>query len=274
MQLFLNTKIIEYNKTILTWDVETDLREDLHKFTFIVQISESVIGPWINLFEDPIYAFGFVDTVTQRGMADKRLYYRVLAKDNSNNKKFYSNEVCLEEELSNYLSRYIARQERLVLRRYNGRECLLYPRKKFGPRCKHCYSEIDRKVIKSKCPFCFGTTYEDGYFAPMKIYINFEANYKSTDRTNYEVEENVNNIGGWTSTDSFIEADDILITLKSPDARYLVKSVTETSVKDSVTKQNLSLVQIKADRVEQLLPIDVDAYTIDEFNVFRRERNK
>ena len=54
----------------------------------------------------------------------------------------------------------------------------------------------------------------------------------------------------------------------------MVKSVTETSVKDSVTKQNLSLVQIKADRVEQLLPIDVDAYTIDEFNVFRRERNK
>lgn len=271
MQLFLNTREIEYDKTILYWNVETDLREDLHKFVFLVQISESVIGPWINVFEDPIYAFGFVDTITQRGMMDKRLYYRIKAI--GNNQVFHSNTMCLEDEQVNYLSAYIAKQERLVLRRYIGRECLLYSRRKFGPRCKYCYSEIDRKVTRSKCPSCYGTTYEGGYFSPIKIHVAFDPTVKQMDKTDYEVNE-ATNLSGWTSTDSIIEPDDVIITLKNPDARYKIKSLTETSINDSIVRQILQLDQIKPDRVEQMLPVDYEAYFMDEFNVFRRDWNR
>lgn len=271
MQLFLSIREIDYNKTILYWDTEADLREDMHKFVFMVQISESRLGPWDNLFKDPIYGFGFVDTMTQRGMADQRLYYRVLA-IYVDGTEYVSNLVCLSEENNNYLSNFIAKQEQLVLRRLNGRECLLYPRRKFGNRCKHCYSVADAKCIKAKCKFCFGTTYEGGYFAPIKIYVNFDMNNKAADKNEYGVSENLIT-GGWTSTESIIESLDILVELKNPDSRFIIGGLSTTSVKDAVVKQILQLTQVMADRVEQLLPFVGDAFTMDEFNVFRREWN-
>ena len=272
MRLSLNTREIDYNKTVLYWEAEPDIKEDLNFFTFLVQISESPEGPWTNVFTDPIHAFGFIDTITQRGMADQRLYYRVVGLDYDGTPTI-SNLISLADEQDNYISRYIKKQQQLQLKRLNGRDCLHYARRKFGPRCHHCYDPIDRKVTRSKCPFCFGTTYKGGFFAPIKIHVNFDTAQKSIDKNEYEVTESIQ-VGAWTTCEAIIENGDVIIALKNPDVRYLATGITPSTIQDAVTRQLLILTQVVADRVEQLIPIDYNAYTLEEFLVFRREWNR
>ena len=268
MLLKLEVRSVAYDSTILYWAVEPDLNEYIHNFGYFIEVSESLQGPWTAVNVDPIYAFGYVDKRTQHGMVDQRLYYRVVARHESH--EAISAPVCLATAGDNYLAHYIAKQESLLLRRYNGSEFLHFARKKFGDRCTQCYDVIERKSIRAKCPECYGTTYKNGYFAPVKIYINLDPQPKSIDKGEHGVTE-ANTVTGWTSNWSIIEGDDVLILLEQPNTRYLVTSVLPTAMKGTVVKQALTLMQLKADNPSQLIPLDVDAYTLDEFSVFRRE---
>lgn len=270
MRIDLQVRDVDYNKTVLAWNVEIDAKENINLFGYIVEISESPNGPYIPLFSQPIYhAYGYVDRETQRGMVDQRLYYRIKA-IYVTGKEFYSDPITLFDEHPNYLSRAISRYESLLLRRYNGQEALHFARRKFGPRCSNCYSDIDRKVIKSKCPYCFGTTYQDGFFAPVKIKINPDPQTKIADRHEYGVNENFN-LSGWTSNDVVIEALDIIIFLQKNSERYRVEAVTPTSIKNATVRQILTFTRLPLDSPEQQLLADTESYNLDEFNVFRRD---
>lgn len=269
MQIRLEAKNATYEETIFYWTVEPDIREIVSHFGYVLEVSESPNGPWIGLFEDPIYAFGFSDKVTQRGMIDQRLYYRVMGVD-QNSHVFYSNPVCLFNEESNYITEYIAKQEQLLLRRFNGQECLHFARKKFGDRCEVCYDQALKKTITPKCRSCFGTTFKNGYFAAVKIEINTDPKSKQTDKNDYGVAEQTT-LSGWTSNRVIIESDDVIVFFKKPSERYLVGPVTPTSIAGNTVRQMLSLTQLKADHPAQLLNVNMDAYTLDEFSIFRRE---
>jgi hypothetical protein len=269
MRINLEIRNVDYNKTILAWTVELDFKENLYNFLYLVEISESENGPWIPLFLDPIYAFGFVDTMTQRGMIDQRLYYRVKAIDSQGNEFFSDNKSIIEED-DNYIANYVARQQQLLLERYNGQEFLHYARKKFGPRCSNCYLETERKTFMSKCPVCFGTTYEGGYFAPVKISLNKDPQLKGIDKDAHGVNEAKNAVF-LTSNEVIIEADDLLVALKKTDQRYFVTQIVPVSLHDRTTSQRVITEQVKSDNPAQLVPVDLNAYTLEEFNVFRRD---
>jgi hypothetical protein len=269
MQIRLEARNTTYEETIFFWTVEPDIREIVAQFGYILELSESPNGPWTPLFTDPIYAFGFSDKVTQRGMVDQRLYYRIMGVD-LNSHVFYSNLVCLFDEESNYITDYISTQEQLLLRRFNGQECLHFARKKFGDRCPICYDQSLGKTITPKCRACFGTTFNNGYFAPVKIEINTDPKAKQTDKNDYGVTEQTA-LSGWTSNRVIIESDDIVVFFKKPSERYLIGSVTPTSIAGNTVRQMLSMTQLKADHPAQLLKVDMDAYTLDEFSIFRRE---
>ena len=268
MLLKLEVRSVAYDATVLYWAVESDLNENVHHFGYFLEIAEATSGPWTPIHSEPIYAFGFVDKQTQHGMVDQRLYYRVVARHEG--REFFSQSVCLATMETNYIAHYIAKQESLLLRKYNGAECLHFARKKFGARCTQCYDAIERKSIRAKCPECYGTTYKNGYFAPVKIYVNFDPQPKSIDKGEYGVTE-ANTVTGWTSNWSIVESDDVLILLEQPNTRYLIGPILPTAMKGTVVKQALTLTQLKADNPAQLIPLDVDAYTLDEFSVFRRE---
>ena len=269
MQIRLECKDITYAEIVLFWSVEPEVKETVSHFGYIAQISESEDGPWISLYDDPIYAFGYVDKTTQRGMVDQRLYYRIMGVD-LNSHIFYSNPVCLFNEEGNNLTNYISEVESLMLRRYNGQDCLHFARKKFGDRCEICYDIVLKKSISPKCRSCFGTTFKNGYFAPVKILVNFNPQAKQTDKTDYGVNEQMG-LSGWTSNKSIIESDDILIFLKKPSERYLINSITPTSLNGNTVRQILNLTQLKADHPGQLLNVNMSAYTLDEFSIFRRD---
>lgn len=269
MLIRLECRNISYSQTVLYWSVEPDLKERLHEYKYVVQISESSDGPWIDLYAEPTYAFGYIDNQTQRGMVDQRLYYRVKAINYSNIPQ-YSDIVCLFNEESNYISDYISSVEQLMLRRYNGQDCLHYARKKFGERCSVCYDSIERKITKPKCRTCLGTTYTGGYFAPIKIRINSDPKIKGTDKTDYGINE-ANVLTGWTSNQSIIESDDVIIFLKKPSERYKVNTIIPTAMNGATIRQILTMTQVKGDDPIHLLAVDIDAYSLDEYNIFRRD---
>lgn len=61
----------------------------------------------------------------------------------------------------------------------NGIECQVFIRKESGQRCRECFDEIKRRSTKSNCINCYGTTYDGGYYKPIKTYINFSPDSKS-----------------------------------------------------------------------------------------------
>jgi len=270
MRLDLTCRDVDYNRTVLAWNVEAELNDNINSFGYIIEISESPEGPWTSVNKTPIYnAYGYLDTTTQRGMVDQRLYYRVTAIGPSG-KQFSSQPICLFDEEQNYLTKYIARQERLLLNRYNGQEALLFARKKFGTRCHVCYSDIDRKITRSKCPVCFGTTYEGGYYMPVRIRVNVDVQAKSVNRDETGAHEN-EGLTGWTSNEIIIESLDVLVFMQKNSERYLVQTVVPTSIKNATVRQMLTLNRLRLDDPAQQLLADTEAYTLDEFNVFRRE---
>lgn len=269
MRIDLELRDIDFSKTVLYWTVEKDNGEDVNHFLYNVQISESINGPWLNVTQESINAFGYVDTITQRGMIDQRIYYRIEAINVNNNNKFYSSPVVSINNEENTIASCIAENEKLLLRRYNGKDALLYARRKFGNRCSACYSDIDRKSIKAKCDKCFGTTYEGGYFAPVSIRIQSNPKTEAIDKNDYQVNEQ-ENLQCWTSNEIIIAPGDLVVTLKNGIKRYEVNAVTPSSLNYYLVKQILSLTTVRADRPEQLLKVDSSLYTVEEFNVFRR----
>lgn len=268
MNIYLEIRNVNHDKTVLFWSVEPDFNEDTNSIGYIPEISESPIdnGEWISLTPSPIYnAYGFVDTITQRGMMDQRLYYRIRTTDGA-----ISNKVCLSCEEQNYISSYIVDCLSMAQRRCQGLEALLYPRKKFGKRCKNCYSHLDGKIIKAKCPSCYGTTYEGGYFAPVRVTFDKDIQQKTIDKNEYGVSENHTVTGSFTG-DIVIEPGDLVIFLRKTFERYIIGSITPSSVYDAIIRQMVVMTQVRADAPEQLIPVDADAYSLEDYSIFRRE---
>lgn len=61
----------------------------------------------------------------------------------------------------------------------NGVECEVFIRKTGGPRCQECYDALKKRSIKSNCENCYGTSYDGGYYKPIKTYINFSPDQKN-----------------------------------------------------------------------------------------------
>lgn len=269
MLIKLECRNVSYQCVIFYWSIEPEVNERIHDFGYIVEISESQQGPWVQLYDTPIYAFGYADYKTQRGMSDQRLYYRVRAV-NPQGIEHLSNSVCLFTEEANRIASYIADQHKFMLRRFEGRDFLHFARKKFGERCPHCYDEIARKSIRAKCPMCYGTTYKNGYFAAVKILLKLNPTNKGTDKSEYGVNEQLTS-SGWTSNEVVVESDDILVSLEKPSERYQILQVLPTGLHDAITRQEISMTQLKMDHPAQMLKVDPGAYDLREFSIFRRD---
>ena len=269
MEIRLECRDAAYDAVILYWTVDKEAHERVADFYYVVEISESPNGPWSPLFNPPISAFGYIDSQTQRGMVDQRIYYRVVAR-NKTGQMFTSDPICLFEEDTNYITQYISDvEEKYMLQRFNGNEFLHFSRRKFGDRCHYCYDKVERKSIKPKCPYCYGTTYEGGFFLPEKIYINTDIKPKILDKNEYGVTEH-NVLNGWTSNRVIIEDLDMVVSLNKQMNRYVINQVLPSGIHGSVTRQPLVMAQLKVDHPFQLLKIDVTKFPLEEHSIFRR----
>lgn len=58
--------------------------------------------------------------------------------------------------------------------RFNGRACLIWPAKTFGPRCDVSFSPVSGRKLRSGCHLCFDRAFVGGYHAPVLVYSDID----------------------------------------------------------------------------------------------------
>lgn len=121
----------------------------------------------------------------------------------------------------------------------NGVACLAFIRKQGGQRCVECFDAIKRRSTKTNCINCFGTTYDGGFYEPIKIYVNFSPDAKTLGIADHGSTTQSQNTA-ITSNFPILKAGDALI-----DARlnrvWVILSVRNIERRRHIIKQILSL---------------------------------
>ena len=240
-------------------------------FAFFVERSESPEGSWLTLNELGITgSFGFVDRTVNREALDRNLYYRIKTIDKTNGAIEASDPISVYESRGTSIGRYIAKQETLLLRRFNGTRVTIHIRKTFGERCDKCYDKVRGKSISDGCPVCYGTTFKGGYFKPIEMYMNFNPRQKMQDKNPLQRNDNLD-VTAWASNYPILTPEDLIIETERNNFRYLIKTVDPTENGGCTVKQTLNLVRVHASAPQFLIPQAQHIPSFEDVNVYRTD---
>ena len=269
MKIVLTAKNIGLDGTYLTWELDLAVGEVLNLIEFNVEVGEGKEGPWKQVNDYPISnAFGYIDRNSYQSSFNERTAYRINALNLANNQETASNVVYTVEHMVSQVGRYITKQQRLMLRRYNGSPTLHYARRHFGERCQ-CYDKLSGKQLVLNCPICFNTTFVGGYYYPTLIYMTRNPNPKTAHATAFGPQE-MPTSGVWTSNNAIIEANDILVSQQEHGYRYIVRQVNPTQLQDATLRQRLVIEKLRPDDGGFLIPVPDDPIDLETESVFRR----
>ena len=251
--------------------VEWEVSGPSGAFSFFVERSENPENGWTTLNDVGISsAFGYIDRTVNREAFDRNLYYRIKAIDKVEFTSEYSSVVSVLETDGTSIGRYIAKQEKLLLRRFNGKKTAVFIRKTFGERCDKCYDKVRGKCITDNCSVCFGTTFKGGYFQPILIDVNFNPRQKGQDKNVLQRNDN-NQVMAWASNYPVLSPEDLLVDIEKTNARYLVKTVDPTENGGATVKQTLGLIRVHPSAPQFMIPQEMNIHSINDVNVYRRD---
>lgn len=251
--------------------IEWEVVGPIGALSFFVERSESPEGSWTTLnMIGIVSSFGFIDRTVNREAYDRNLYYRVTTIDSVSGAIDHSAPISVTESKGTNIGRFIAKQESLLLRRFNGRKVAIYIRKTFGTRCTNCYDPIRGKAIFDSCNVCYGTTFVGGYFAPIQMYINFGPRQKVEDKNVLQRNDNPQ-IEGWTSNYPILSPDDLVVEIERNGFRYFVKGISPTENGGATVRQNLNLVRVHPSAPQFMIEKAGDVRSIDDVNVYRTD---
>lgn len=153
------------------------------------------------------------------------------------------------------LRRKILRDEYTVLRELNGIEFFLLKRKHYGTRCTVCYDPASRRVLRSACPSCYGTSWVSGYYTPILLLgrkLPSQVQAQSTPQAKVEVNQTRIQFLDFPR----IDEEDILVE-KSTNKRFLVMQRYFTSLKTIPVHQTLTVSEFERQAVEYNIPVDL-----------------
>ena len=160
------------------------------------------------------------------------------------------NEYKLRERLEK-IANEVQRREYLLLTKFTGVKSFLFKKRNFGDRCPRCWDARIEKVMDDHCEVCFGTSWNEGFFEPTPLFIQYEANPTSKLKTYQGVMES-NSPAAWTISVPNIEPDDVVIRLGDYSA-FKIISVNTTVMQTKQIRQLLSLTQLSRTDVENKL---------------------
>lgn len=145
----------------------------------------------------------------------------------------------------------IQRREYLLLTKFAGIKSYLFKRRQFGERCPRCWNKDLEKVMDDRCPVCFGTSWNGGYFDPVPLFVQYEStpNIRTRD---IQGRMEPNAIGAWTISVPEINPEDVIVRTGDYDV-YIVTSMTPTELQTQTVKQNLALTQLSRIDIENEL---------------------
>ena len=249
----------------LTWN---SIDED--NFYIFVQRSGSPEGPFESLNSIPLnHVYGFIDTTANQDNPYRIFYYRICAINKQTKEEVYSEVKATTDSENSWIGKSISRQEQLLLRRFVGDTSLLYIRKTFGTRCPNCYDPVRGKARFENCTTCWGTTYVNGFFDPIKVYIQYNVLPKGLNKTELGLSAIKNSVA-WTSNYPILKNGDFIVNTEGDNYRYIIDSVNFTRDKLGPVRQIMQLIKIDNSNILNQLPVVENAPSIDDVNVFRR----
>jgi hypothetical protein len=152
-------------------------------------------------------------------------------------------------------AREIVRRELLRHRVYSSPEGLLLKARRYGPKCTSCTDEFTDEVSDSNCEECFGTGYQNGYFAPLPaFYADLSENPTREHRTPQTGMEKKDVISGRFIGDPQMAAYDVWVN-KHSDERYYIHTLN--------TKAHIRGVPLVIDAELRLAPYTDVIYLLD-----------
>lgn len=142
----------------------------------------------------------------------------------------------------------IQRREYWLLSRFAGIGTWLFRRKNYGQRCINCWNADTQQVMRDNCPVCIGTSFQGGYFDPVKIYLQYDPIPANVSK-NYLGQDEEALINAWTISMPDIRQGDVLI--RSGDWKgFLVLNSSQTELQGNPVRQILNLSELHKSAVE------------------------
>ena len=251
----------------ITWEVN----DASQVFEFFVDRSGSPEGPFETLNQISIVkAYGYIDRTYNDESVNRQIYYRIRG---VNSKETITSKVMkLDQEIANYMGLAIAKNKKLLLERFVGTKCFVYVRKTFGIKCTNCYDPVRQKSTSSSCNICYGTTFVDGYFAPIKMFMQLNPLVKANQKTDLQNAENLRIDGVWCGNYPVLSPGDLIVEIQEPNHRYIIESpVSRTEQHNALIEQRFPVTQVHASRIEMKVPAPEVAFSIDDVNVYRKD---
>jgi hypothetical protein len=145
-------------------------------YEFEVYRSENPTGPFTLLTQTPISTIFYLDEGIDAFSISRSYYYQVKATTTN-----LATPRVLTSPATSYLAdvrglqrrrflehQKIKRDRRIQLFLVNA-EVYILKRRSTGARCTDCYDHITRQVLKNKCDTCYGTSFVDGYYNPIRV---------------------------------------------------------------------------------------------------------
>lgn len=140
--------------------------------------------------------------------------------------------------------------------KFNGIDFAVLKRRHWGIRCDECFDKLTKKTTRSKCESCYGTGFEGGYFAPVRIRGRIGVDSVQTDDAPQGKAE-VNQARLTMLTIPKLEHADIIVDLGS-NRRFFVQHQHATELQTVAVHQVLTISELSRDSIEYRIPANLE----------------
>lgn len=248
------------------WEVRKPSASGVYRFW--VYRSGSSEGPWEPVAEDLSEKYCVVDRFdgSANTAANRRpnqlallrqFFYKVamLAPNGERDEYVTDTDPPLDPKAAQHWRRAVKNFEDTM--RLTGRPCAVLKRRHWGKRCPKCSDAVLREPIKSSCTVCWGTGFEGGFWAPVRM----AANRVITDDQSVNTPEqrsDTRTVRIQMLSYPDVDRDDIIVFLHDRE-RFLVERVRTPEIMQNGTHQTISAVEIAPGNILYRYRLDDDA---------------
>ena len=207
---------------LYSWEISGGFN-DPAPWVFRVQKGSTDNGPWEDISPDLANVVAWMDEGGKNLYGKSNtLYFRVVMKTPRG--RYFSHAMQPYGDLPRreyLLAREIIRRESLRARVLSGRECDLYIRSTFGPKCTFCIDPVTGDVRDSHCRKCLGTGRYPAYFGPHRIMLSFSVDAAHTMSNSNDGTHETKTFEAIAIGNPVMKKGDVIVDTSS-DKRYVV----------------------------------------------------
>lgn len=256
-------------RVFIQWDIQDPSESGVYYAD--IERATSPEGPWLTIAHALPNAFHYLDDLTVNLPDDtepkegpnlfslqRNIFYRVVVtppsgRANSVISAPQSIEPGLDKN-ARLLKRKILRDETVAFQKLNGIELIVLKKLHWGYRCTVCFDPVTKDIVLEHCSNCYGTGFTGGYATPVRIRGRIAPQPVQTQISPHGMLETQHT--RLTVLDyPELEPGDLVTDLRRND-RYVVKSVTPTTLKTVIVHQVATISLLSRDAVEYELLVD------------------